>query len=148
MIIDSLKNAALYTQVHDRFNQAFMFLQAGHVATLTLGRHEIDGDNVYAIMVEGEQKGPDAVKYEGHRKYIDIHFTVSGTDVIGWKDVSMCIPEGSFNEKDDYTFFTDKVVNWVEVPSGSFAVFFPHDAHAPMGGSGKVRKVVIKVAVE
>ncbi len=147
MIVDSLKNAALYADVHTHFSQAFMFLQAGHVSTLKPGRYEIDGDNVYAVVIEGEQNGHESVKFEGHRKYIDIHFTISGTDVIGWKDAASCVPEGSFNEKDDYTFFTTRPTSWVEVPAGSFAVFFPHDAHAPMGGEGKIKKVVVKVLV-
>ena len=147
MIIDSLKNSALYTDIHPLFAQAFMFLRAGHANTLPLGRHEIDGEKLFAVVIEGAQKGHDAVKFEGHRKYIDIHFTVSGTDVIGWRDTSSCTPEGEFNEKEDYTFFTTRPTTWVEVPADSFAVFFPHDAHAPMGGEGNIRKIVVKVLV-
>ncbi len=148
MILDSLKNAVLYTEVHPLFAKAFMFLQAGHLATLAVGRHEVDGENVYAVVIEDDQKGHDAVKFEGHRKYIDIHFTVSGIDVIGWRDAAACVPEGQFNEKDDYTFFITRPTSWIDVPAGSFAVFFPHDAHAAMGGSGKIRKIVVKVLVE
>ena len=35
----------------------------------------------------------------------------------------------------------------VDAPAGSFAVFFPADAHAPLAGDGDVRKAVVKVAV-
>jgi beta-galactosidase beta subunit len=37
-------------------------------------------------------------------------------------------------------------MTWVAVPPGSFAIFFPHDAHAPLGGEGRVKKAVVKVA--
>jgi len=38
-------------------------------------------------------------------------------------------------------------VCWCPVPAGSFAVFFPEDAHAPMVSDGEVHKVILKVAV-
>jgi beta-galactosidase beta subunit len=30
---------------------------------------------------------------------------------------------------------------------GSFAIFFPEDAHAPLSSTGRVHKIVVKVAV-
>jgi beta-galactosidase beta subunit len=34
---------------------------------------------------------------------------------------------------------------WFTIHSGTFAVFFPGDAHAPMVSNGMVQKVVVKV---
>jgi biofilm protein TabA len=36
----------------------------------------------------------------------------------------------------------------VATPPGTFAIFFPEDAHAPMAGEGLIHKVVVKVAVD
>jgi beta-galactosidase beta subunit len=33
------------------------------------------------------------------------------------------------------------------VPAGSFAIFFPDDAHAPLATTGEAHKLVVKVAV-
>ena len=44
-------------------------------------------------------------------------------------------------------FFKDKADFFVPVRQGMFAVFFPGDAHQPMVGTGRIRKVVLKVAL-
>jgi biofilm protein TabA len=36
----------------------------------------------------------------------------------------------------------------VTIPQGSFGIFYPEDAHAPMGSDGPLHKVVVKVAVD
>jgi beta-galactosidase beta subunit len=35
----------------------------------------------------------------------------------------------------------------VATPAGSYCIFFPEDAHAPLVSDGMVRKVVVKIAV-
>jgi beta-galactosidase beta subunit len=35
----------------------------------------------------------------------------------------------------------------VSVPRGSFAIFFPEDAHAPLAGRGALTKAIVKIAV-
>ncbi len=129
--------------MNPHFSTAFHFLQNVDLTSLDPGKHEIDGENVFAFVIEAEGK-PD-VKLEGHQKYIDLHVTIMGIDRIGWKDASSCTPEGEFNLEDDYVFFTDVPLFWMNVPEHHFALFFPQDAHAPLGGSGKVKKVVIKI---
>ncbi|MBR4222138.1 MAG: YhcH/YjgK/YiaL family protein, partial [Victivallales bacterium] len=47
----------------------------------------------------------------------------------------------------DCGFFEDKAQSWFDVRPGCFAIFFPEDAHAPNVGTGKHRKVVIKIAI-
>jgi len=44
--------------------------------------------------------------------------------------------------------FADQPSTFVSVPPGSFTIFFPHDAHAPLAGPGRLKKAVVKVAVE
>ena len=44
--------------------------------------------------------------------------------------------------------FGDKPDLWFSLPPGSFAIFFPSDAHAPLAGAGKTMKAVVKIAVK
>jgi beta-galactosidase beta subunit len=48
----------------------------------------------------------------------------------------------------DIMFFKDPPDNWTPVPAGSFVIFFPQDAHAPLVSSGELHKAVLKIAVE
>ncbi len=45
-------------------------------------------------------------------------------------------------------FFADRPETWFAVKPGSFAIFYPQDAHAPLAGTGETRKAVMKVAVD
>ncbi|UCE35860.1 MAG: YhcH/YjgK/YiaL family protein [Deltaproteobacteria bacterium] len=94
-------------------------------------------------------RGRKNAKLEAHRQYIDIQFTVAGRDEIGWKPAARCTRHGQeYNEEKDVVFFSDEPDAWVATPAGTFGVFFPEDAHAPLGGTGPIHKVVVKVAVE
>jgi YhcH/YjgK/YiaL family protein len=67
---------------------------------------------------------------------------------MGWKPQSLCNqPSGEYDQKSDVQFFADEPDAWLSTESGSFAIFFPGDAHMPLISSGQLHKVVVKVAV-
>lgn len=145
MIIDSLDNASAYANAHPRFKAAFQFLLDTPLATAECGRYDIDGDNIYAMIQEPTLKPKTEAKLEAHRKYIDIQLVISGEETMGWSPVQSCGNDLGFNEAKDCGFFGDVPMAWFPVRPGSFAVFFPHDAHAPCIGMGTARKVVVKI---
>lgn len=144
MVLDQLANAARYAGLHPRFARAFEAL--ANVHSLPDGRHDIDGDRVYLLLQGGDGKGRKAARLEAHRAYIDIQLTLEGIEEIGWSPVAACRPS-DFDTARDIGFFDDRPHVWLTLPPGHFAIFFPTDAHAPLGGMGKVRKAVVKVAV-
>ena len=149
MILDALTNEERLTKLHPGFAAAFHFLRATGFDQLAEGRREIDGARVYALVVRGQGRGLKGAKLEAHRRYIDIQYSLTGHDVIGWKQISTCRnPAEAYNEAKDIQFFLDAPDSWVTVPQQSFGIFFPEDAHAPMASDGPVHKVVIKVAVD
>ena len=67
---------------------------------------------------------------------------------MGWRPVAECVsPKTDYQAAHDIRFFNDAPSSWVSTPVGSFCIFFPEDAHAPLVGAGMIRKVVVKVAV-
>jgi biofilm protein TabA len=147
MILDRLQHADTYRLLHPAFAEAFRYLARPDLDRLAPGRHEIDGDRLYAVVVKADGKGRGTTRLEAHRKYIDIQYTVAGSEAIGWKAAGECESAGGFDPAKDIEFYPDAPESWVEVPPGTFAVFFPEDAHAPLGGQGRIVKVVVKVAV-
>ena len=147
MILDRLECADRYAGLNPYFEKAFDFLRQTRLEELAPGRNEIDGDRVYAMVLRGPGRSRDEARLEAHRKYIDIQVSLSGTDEIGWKGKSLCTePDGDYDPGGDCELFTDTPDAWVAVGPGSFAVFFPEDAHAPMVADGELHKVVVKVA--
>jgi len=149
MIFDSLKHSREYLPLHPGFETGFNFLKNHPVEQLKDGKNVIDEDRLFAIVMATEGKGKENAVFETHRRYIDIQFTVSGCDTIGWDEKTRCTPDPKgYNLDDDVEFYTDRPTLWIPVSSGRFAVFYPEDAHAPLGTDAFVRKIVIKVAVD
>ena len=148
MVYDRIENSRRYESLHELFGRAFGVLRRADLAALPPGRHEIDGDRMYLVIVQKEGTGKEQAVLEAHRRYIDIQFAVGGTDTIGWKPSRDCRAVSEpYDESKDIMFFSDPPVAWTPVAQGMFTIFFPDDAHAPMVGSGMLHKAVVKVAV-
>lgn len=147
MIIDTLLNWKNYAGAHPLFEKAFDFLLNKPIATMEVGKYEIQGDALYAMIQEPEGKPASTAKLEAHKKYIDLQFVVSGNEMMGWAPLCGLGHSLGFDDKKDCGFYSDKPQSWFDVRPGCFAIFFPEDAHAPCCGTGICRKVVIKIAV-
>jgi YhcH/YjgK/YiaL family protein len=134
--------------LHPDFAAAFDFFGRPDLPSLADGKHEIAGQQVFAIVAHDAGKGHDGARLEFHRRYIDVQYVVSGTEQIGWRELSTCSPcAGAFDEQKDIGFRDDRPKTWLTLPSSHFAILYPHDAHAPLAGEGPVHKVLVKVAV-
>lgn len=147
MIMDSITRGAAYDALHPGFAKAFAFLRDTDLAGLPDGRIELDGERLYVLVMTVDGRGRDGAKLEVHRRYIDIQAVVSGEDVMGWSPLAICRQPLPFDAAKDFGLFTDTPSSWVLVPQGTFALFLPADVHAPLAGTGKVKKAVVKVAV-
>ncbi|WP_020612372.1 YhcH/YjgK/YiaL family protein [Sediminispirochaeta bajacaliforniensis] len=148
MIIDTLHNAHVYYGCHKRFEEAFSFLsKVSSFDELPSGRIDIDGDRLYAFTLDGEGKGCDAAVLETHRRYIDIQYTVYGEDLMGWNPLSPGTIGDGYDPDKDIEFYSKLPVrHWFPAPAGAFFLFFPSDMHAPLGATGHMRKIIVKVA--
>ncbi|MEY4333197.1 MAG: hypothetical protein RLZZ196_1935 [Bacteroidota bacterium] len=148
MIVDDLSQANKYEALHPRFKQAFEFLTSNNLEALSLGKHTIDGENLFAIVVN-EEAVPmleSTSQFECHNQYIDIQYVFGGVETIGYKHRETCVePRGEYNAEKDVLFYEDAPDFFFKLFPGQFGIYFPNDVHAPMIGDGKIRKVVIKV---
>lgn len=149
MILDSLDAMDRYTGIHPGFLAAFEYLRSIDADAFSSGKREIIGDRLFAIASITAGVGVSAVRLEAHRKYIDIQYAVSGIDNIGWRPVSRCRgKDGEYDAQRDVMFFTDVPETWFGLTPGSCAIFFPEDAHGPLGINGNLHKIVFKVSVK
>ncbi len=147
MILDSLKNSALYENVNPRMKKAFELIVSTDWTTMETGIHELDGKDIFVNVMERELKQKPDAKLEVHNEYIDIQVLVTGKEeAFGWserKDLRM--PQGEFNAEKDIQFFDDVPQTYYTLRPGQFTVLFPEDGHAPMVGEGTMRKIIVKV---
>ena len=148
MIIDAGAFCHEYKSLHPLFERAFRFLADADLRSFTPGRHHVDGDRLYLSIDHAQGRGRDGARLEAHRRYIDIQYTIEGSEEIGWMPLATAGPPASpFDDTRDIVFFDRRPTTWLAVPEGTFAVFFPHDAHAPLAGRGALKKAIMKVAV-
>mgnify|MGYP001396388101 FL=1 len=148
MILDVLEHAHCYLALNKGFAGAMEFLLRPDLKELPIGKYEIDGDRVYAMVSKDPGRRREDALLETHERYIDIQLVLAGTDDMGWKPKSLCRqPSGEYDRRNDIQFFADEPDAWLSVRSGAFVVFFPEDAHMPLISSGRLHKVVVKVAV-
>ncbi|MDA3954667.1 MAG: YhcH/YjgK/YiaL family protein [Bacteroidales bacterium] len=148
MIIDKKQNSALYENLHPRFAKAFDFIHKTDFSTLADGKYVIENDDIFALVQEYHTKNKDLANLEAHRKYIDIQYIHSGTEIIGTATLEKQTIISNDLEKD--VAFYEGDASFIKLESEMFAVFFPHDLHMPgikLTQSIKVKKVVVKVGI-
>ena len=149
MILARLEDADRYFGLHPLFPQAFEFLRSTDLLALAPGTHAIADEELFAIVEACDGRTRAEAKLECHRRYIDIQLVLAGVDEMGWKPVSDCVaPISDYDAVRDIRFFSDAPASWIATPPGAFCLFFPNDAHAPLVSAGKIRKVVVKIAVQ
>lgn len=149
MIIDNLRNASLCFGFHKNFRVAFEYLLRTDFTHVENGKYPLDGENVFAIVNRYETKSEDELKWEGHRKYIDIQFVASGDEQIGIVEIGKMSTATEYDETKDVQFFSGEG-EFFALGEKTFAIIFPHEVHKPgitAEGNSAVLKVVIKVRV-
>ena len=84
MIIDKLSNTHLYSGFGERINKAFTYLKETDFSNMEIGKHEIDGENIFALVNEYNTKDESEGKLEAHKKYIDVQFVAKGSELMGY----------------------------------------------------------------
>jgi YhcH/YjgK/YiaL family protein len=148
VIIDSLDEARRYFPLHPLFSRAFEILERPDLLSLPAGKHPIEGDRLYLVIALEDGAGTERAVLEAHRKYIDIQFVIEGTDMIGWKPVRECTDvRQPYDPSKDVELYGGRPLSWTPVSGSGFAVYFPADAHAPLGGTGRLRRAIVKVGI-
>ena len=148
MIFSTLTQSARYAALHPLFPQAFDFMRDTDLYALSPGVHQIVEGRLFAIVEHLDGKTRESAKLEAHRRHIDIQMVLDGDETMGWRTLSECHnPVDEYSTERDIRFFNDTPASWVQVPPNCFCIFFPEDAHAPLVGAGKIKKVIFKIAV-
>lgn len=146
MILAKLTDGHRYEAMHPLFRQAFDYILSHDLSAVPAGRIELDGDRLFINVCETELVAPGSQKLEAHRRYIDIHVPLAQDETIGWKHLSDLGPsEAPFDEAGDCALYADTDVTHILVHPGEFLAVFPEDAHAPLIGRGRQRKLIVKV---
>lgn len=146
MIVDHMDNLERYLCLGEGFAKAAAFLNGTELAALPLGRRDIDGDRVFALVQENTLQPGDQPFWEAHDLYADIQIVLKGRERFGFGRRGDILPPNPGTDlrpcRHVESFFFD-------LSDGEFALYLPGEIHAscmetacPLALS---RKIVIKV---
>ena len=149
MVLDVLENKERYYSFHKNFKEAFNFLERSLTEKPEPGKYEIKGDELFAVVQQYETS--DDSSWEAHRKYIDIQFMLSGSEIIEWANIDKASKDAEYVEEND--FLDCGVVHdgtECKMEKGYYSILWPEDLHKPKcvwNEKCQVDKIVIKVAL-
>ncbi|MBD1576142.1 MULTISPECIES: YhcH/YjgK/YiaL family protein [Vibrio] len=121
-------------------------IAANHEET---GRYNIDGDNVFCVLMTPETEPKELRKTEIHRDYLDIQLLLEGEETFGY---SIETPQPLL-DKPEYTndvLLFNEVGNesYISLRANDFIIFYPGESHRPQCATREpmaIKKIVVKV---
>lgn len=148
MIIADLTACHRYYGLHPRMKEMLEYILQHDFSQQEAGHIMLDGDNLFINLDEVELKTKEKQRLEFHKNYIDVQVPLSQPETMGWTALSdLGAPDIAYNPERDCGLYTQGAKEYFNVKPGQFTIFFPEDAHAPIIGNGKQRKLVGKIKV-
>lgn len=150
MIFDSVQRKERYKDFPMLY-QALCFLQQLPSGELPQAQTVLIEGQLFCNPVTLTSKPEAECIYEAHRRYIDLHYIVSGAERIATSDVDALTSRVPYSAEKDIEFLEGKADGVYTLKPGQFMVCFPHDAHkvAIMEEQpSEIRKVVFKMKVQ
>jgi biofilm protein TabA len=151
MINIPISRATKYDYLAGALARVYRFLAQDNLAELPIGKLNIEGDDIYAIVQSYQTLPAEQVKFESHEQYIDVQFVLSGQErmgVIARDNLKVLSP---YNPAKDVTLYEDPVeYGSLVMNAGDLVVLTPEEAHKPKcqcGAPQPVIKIVVKVKV-
>ena len=149
MIYDRMNELHRYKGIHANIDTAIAYIMDHDLQHLSIGRHEIDGENVFVNVVETETKAYEEGTYEFHKRYIDLHIDLTGEEQV-WVSLEEPEPIGIYDEVTDGGLCTTKKA--ISVTLGSdFVMCFPMEPHLPLiiiEQKQEIKKCIFKILFE
>lgn len=146
MIFDRMERLPQYRGLNPNLDRLIDFVLSCDYASLNPGRNEIDGRNCWLNNNVAELSPSNAV-YERHLEYLDLQIPIDEGEIITVRPVED-LSWPAFTEETGFTEGPSGTP--LDLVPGTFAVFFPGDAHncgISKAGQTTVRKLVGKARV-
>lgn len=150
MIYDHLSALSRYTFP---FREEILnYLKNTDLKTLSLGQHDILGDQLFVRVMQYEPKLAKDNQFETHRRYADLQYVAEGYELMQWAPEQSLKASTAYDDKGDYQFYhaNDAIADF-PVYAGQFTIFYPGEAHRPACQYGdkpvQVKKLVFKIKI-
>lgn len=151
MIYDNIENYDTYKSLNI-IHPVLLYLSTLNIDSLPEETIKIlDGAASLAVKYPKIRPIEECNLFEAHRRFVDIHYTITGIEGIAVRNVSELTMYDAFNVEKDIGFYQGTQHALCYIHSGEFLVCFPQDAHKVgilAGDTSFVKKIIVKIPVE
>lgn len=150
MIFDSIKSKDNYRHFPLLY-QALCFLDSLSVQELPKANTVLIENKLFCNPVTLVSKPENECVFEAHRKYIDLHYIISGVERIATSHITVLSSTTPYSSEKDIEFLEGDADGYYDLKPEQFMVCFPNDAHkvAIMKDEPtNIKKVVFKIIWE
>ncbi|MCB6414044.1 YhcH/YjgK/YiaL family protein [Dorea acetigenes] len=149
MIFGNINNLEEFPFLEEQVKECFEYAKEHNLASFEKGSHEIDGERLFVNIVEYTTTAAKERFWEAHRKYLDVHVMLHGTEQIDLNFIqNMDVKE--FVEKDDFLPMDGEKNSSVVLRDGDFLICYPSDGHrtaVAVEEPEKIKKAIFKVRI-
>ena len=151
MIFSSIHAKENIRKYPKAIQKAIQYLTDNDITTMEKGKYEIDGTDMFVLVMDAQTATMQEKKAEAHKKYIDVQYLATGEERVGFTpDVGGYDIELDDESRDLILFSRIENESFVDVTPGCYTIFFPEDIHRPCVAVNEpmtVRKAVVKIHV-
>ena len=150
MVLDTIDNAGRYLHLGERIEKAFQYIQSNDLSKLAAGRYELEGEQLVMLVFEYQQSNTNECRLEGHQKYLDLQYWVSGSELMGHEVLQNQEVLEAYNPKTDCAFY-NCIGSYARLTPGMFVLYYPTDLHTAVAdplSNERVKKIVFKILAQ
>lgn len=146
MITDRIENIGRYAALFPGITELVSYMKSHKLADIE-SKTALETITLIPLKSPGTGENYDPALTEAHRKLMDIHITLSGTDVISYANLDdEATVSKTYEDEHDYLLATSDKLKTLTVPSGYFCIIPNNFAHMALyGGHKDVQKIVVKM---
>lgn len=149
MIFGNINNLKEFSFLEEKIKECFKYAKEHDLASYEKGGHEIDGERFFVNIVEYTTTTPQERFWEAHRKYLDVHVMIHGTEQIDLGFIQN-MEQKEFVEKDDFLPLEGEKNGSVILRDGDFLICYPSDGHRTaiaVNDPEPIKKAIFKVLI-
>jgi len=126
------------------------FIQRQDFNSLPSGKHPV-ANGIFAIVIKTNSRDLKGQQFEAHRQNLDLHYLVSGKEVLGFTNGPALHISTPYDSAGDYLLYhPPQNYSLLGLTEKQFALFYPEDAHCAQGHlqeENSLVKVVFKIPI-
>lgn len=139
-----------YEFLDEQLKECFAYVKDHDLSSFEKGSYVIDGERLFVNIVEYTTTTAEDRFWEAHKKYLDVHVMLHGTEQI---DIGFIqnMEQKEFVEKDDFLPLEGEKSGTVILRDGDFLICWPGDGHRTAVAAEEpetIKKAIFKVRIQ